>query len=110
MRGFYLVDELSLAVRHCVRIARAVFAGLEDVYIQRHITIGHIERKVDQPRSLFVKGELEPLEPLEHGGIVIFRLGRGIGPLVVAAVNRLAKGEGLGRLPGGVRRGSDHSS
>ena len=54
-------------------------------------------------------GEFEPLKALQHGLVGIFAGGGSVGPLVVTAINRLPKFEGLGGLPSAVGRGGDYA-
>jgi hypothetical protein len=102
--GFHLVDEFSFVIGSYI-----VFAGLEYVDVERDIAVRDVEGEVDQAGLRLLKGELEPLEALEHGGIAVFAAGRGVGALVGGAVDGLSELEGLRRLPGSVGGGGDDS-
>ena len=102
--GLDLVDKLA-----GVKGDYIVFAELEDIHVERHIAIGDVEGEVDQARLGFLKGELEPLEAFEHGGVAVLAARGSVGAFVVAAINGLAELKGLGGLPGAVGRGGDKS-
>ena len=102
--GFYLVDKFAGVEGDYV-----VFAELEDIDVERHVAIGNVEGEVDQARLCFLKGELEPLEAFDHGGVAVFAARGSVGAFVVAAIDGLSELEGLGGLPGAVGRRGDHS-
>ena len=110
LRGFDLVDELAIGEGDHVGLAVGVFAGLEDVDVERNIAIGDVEHEVDQPRLVFAERESEPLEALEHGRVTIFVLRGSVRPLVVAAKDGLAQFEGLCGLPGAVGSGGNDAA
>src|SRR5579872_4473647 len=70
LSGLNLVNELAVLIRHDVRLTLVV-ARLEDIHINWHITISHVEDEIRQARTLPVKSKFEPLEPFQHRRIPV---------------------------------------
>ena len=94
-----LINKLSVVEWDHIRLAASVLARPEDVDVERHVAIRHIQHEVNQPRLRLVEGEPEPLEPLDHRCVSIFTLRWSVGALVSAAEDGLAQFERLGILP-----------
>ena len=104
-----LINKLSVVEWDHIRLSVGVLARPEDVDVERHIAIRHIQQEVNQPRLRLVEGEPEPMEPPNHRCVSIFTLRWSVGALVIAAEYGLAQFERLGVLPRTVGRRSDEA-
>ena len=110
LRSFNLIREFALVVGNHIRLAVRVFAHLEDVHVQGHVAIGHVQHEVDQLGLFPAKGKVEPLETLQHGVVGVFVFRWGVGALVVPAEDGLAQLKRLRVLPGAVGRGRNDAA
>ena len=50
LRGFNLINKLTIVVRDNILLPAGVLAQLEDVHVQRHVAVGDVQHKIGKPR------------------------------------------------------------